>query len=46
MTLEVLARNPRDRRTDDKIGFAVTDEVVDEGEVWIHMALDRPVAGT
>ncbi|MEM9133117.1 MAG: GNAT family N-acetyltransferase [Actinomycetota bacterium] len=41
ITLEVLARNPRARRTYEKIGFHVTAEVAEDGEDWVHMALDR-----
>lgn len=44
ITLEVLARNPRATRTYEKIGFVTTDEIVEDGEAWIHMAITNPDA--
>lgn len=40
ITLEVLARNPRARRSYEKVGFVTTGEVVEDGEIWVHMAID------
>lgn len=42
ITLDVLARNPRARRTYEKVGFVDTGQSIDDGEAWIHMAVDRP----
>lgn len=46
ITLEVLARNPRARRSYEKAGFAITSEVAaedsDDGEAWVNMAINRP----
>ncbi len=42
ITLEVLARNPRARRSYEKVGFRVTGQSFEDGEDWIHMTIDRP----
>jgi RimJ/RimL family protein N-acetyltransferase len=42
IVLEVLARNPRARRAYEKAGFVVTDTSMEDGEDWVHMAIDRP----
>ncbi len=44
ITLEVLARNPRARRSYEKVGFVVTDELTEDGEDWVIMACDRATA--
>ncbi len=44
IVLEVLARNPRAWRSYEKVGFVRTAEVHEDGEDWIHMALNRPAS--
>ncbi len=39
--LEVLARNPRARRSYEKVGFERVAESFEEGEDWVHMAISR-----
>ncbi len=40
ITLEVLARNHRARRTYEKVGFRRTGETIDDdGDVWTHMEI-------
>lgn len=41
ITLEVLARNPRAQRAYEKAGFRRTGESFEDGEDWVHMAIDR-----
>lgn len=40
--LDVLARNPRARRTYEKVGFTIVSQTDEDGETWIHMAMTRP----
>lgn len=40
--LEVLARNPRARRTYEKVGFVETATSTEDGEDWVLMAISRP----
>lgn len=42
ITLEVLARNPRAQRAYEKAGFVKTGDSFEDGEDWVHMAIDRP----
>lgn len=42
--LEVLARNPRARRSYEKVGFVETAHVHEDGEDWVHMAITPPDA--
>ncbi|WP_061962500.1 GNAT family N-acetyltransferase [Demequina flava] len=42
LTLEVLARNPRARRSYERLGFVETSQYSEDGEDWIVMAARRP----
>ena len=42
VTLEVLSRNPRARRSYEKAGFSVVREFEESDENWIEMAITRP----
>lgn len=40
ITLTVLARNPRARHVDERVGFQATHTDVADGETWVHVAID------
>lgn len=42
ITLEVLARNPRAQQAYIKAGFERTGESFEDGEDWMHMAIEAP----
>ncbi|MEL6982689.1 MAG: GNAT family N-acetyltransferase [Actinomycetota bacterium] len=42
ITLEVLTRNPRAKRTYEKVGFVTVGGSVEDGEAWTHMAITAP----
>lgn len=42
ITLEVLARNPRARRTYEKVGFVTAEEFVEDDETWVSMVITKP----
>ena len=40
ITLSVLARNPRAARAYEKAGFHRTGETIEDGDAWVHMAIN------